>query len=421
MNGHRLDLRSRVALAFAAFGAMVGLLMALSLMLATHDLGLRLIDETLNAELDDFFARRERNPHSLPPRTVTLHGYVRGPESNPAELPHYLATLTPGRHDLIIGELSYRVAVADRKESRYYFLYDASLQQKREQRFIILIAISILVIVLISAVGGFWLVGLVIAPVTELARRVKHRQPDVWALRLADDFSHDEVGELAHAFDLHLARIRAFMERERAFTADLSHELRTSLAVILGAVEILLIDETLSEKQKSRVARVERAARDMAEMGSALLLMAREERSWSLEEQACVAEVITEAVEKHRFLLKNKPIRITLQTDPTLHLTADRGLLFIALANLIRNAFAYTDQGTIDIVQDGSSVLIRDSGRGLRARHTDTLLPRHLSNHEGSGIGLTLVKRICDRYGWSLELTGQEEIGTTALIRFSAA
>ncbi|MBF0628051.1 MAG: HAMP domain-containing histidine kinase [Magnetococcales bacterium] len=416
----KLELRTRVSLAFAAFGAMVGMLMAFSLLLATHDLGVRLIDETLHAELDDFFARRERNPYSLPPKTVTLHGYVLDKESNLGELPPYLVTLAPGRHDLTIGELSYRVAVADHKETRYFFLYDTSLQQKREQRFLILIATSILVIVLISAVGGFWLVGLVIAPVTELARRVKDRQPDVWALRLADDFSQDEVGELAHAFDLHLARIRAFMERERAFTADLSHELRTSLAVILGAAEILQADETLTEKQKNRVARVERAARDMAEMGSALLLMAREERSLSLEEHARVAGIITEAVEKHRFLLKNKPIRLTVTTDPELKLTADRGLIFIAISNLIRNAFAYTDQGTIDITQDATSLTIRDSGQGLRTRQTDVLLPRHLSNHEGSGIGLTLVKRICDRYGWSLELTGQEGIGTTARIRFVA-
>jgi hypothetical protein len=42
-----------------------------------HDLGQRLIDETLTAELDDYIARRERNPHSLPPSTVMLQGYVR--------------------------------------------------------------------------------------------------------------------------------------------------------------------------------------------------------------------------------------------------------------------------------------------------------------------------------------------------------
>ncbi|MBF0340489.1 MAG: HAMP domain-containing histidine kinase [Magnetococcales bacterium] len=414
----RLDLRSRVALTFAAFGAMAGVLMAISQLVTTHDLGERLIDQTLNAELDDFFARRDRNPHSQPPKTVTLHGYVREKGVTDEELPSFLDPLPPGRHDLTIGTLSYRIAITDHKGARYYFLYDTTLQQKREQRFMILMAASILVIMLIAAVGGFWLVGVVIAPVTELARRVKHRQPDVWDLRLADDFSQDEVGELAHAFDLHLARIRAFMERERAFTADLSHELRTSLAVILGAAEILTADDSLTEKQKNRVARVERAAREMAEMGTALLMMAREERSLTLDEGANLAETVTEAVEKHRFLLKNKPIELTLEVDPELHLAADHGLLFIAVANLIRNAFAYTEQGAIHIRSDRATLTVADTGVGLSTRKTDTLLPRHLTNHEGSGIGLTLVKRICDRYNWTLRLTGHQGRGTTATIQF---
>ncbi|MBF0416816.1 MAG: HAMP domain-containing histidine kinase [Magnetococcales bacterium] len=415
----RLDLRLRVALAFAAFGAVVACLMALSLYLATHDLGIRLIDETLSAELDDFFARRERNPHSLPPRTVTLHGYITSTNESNRDLPDYLAHLTPGRHDLVVGASTYRVAVAYRDELNYYFLYDTSLQHRREERFLLLVAISILAIVLISAVGGFWLVGGVIAPVTELARRVKDRSPDLWSLRLADAFAQDEVGELAHAFDLHLARLRAFMERERAFTADLSHELRTSLAVILGATEILMSDESLSDKQRLRVARVERAARDMAEMGSALLLMAREERSMALEEQSQVAEVVTEAVEKHRFLLKNKPIQLNVRVDSVLLLPVDRGLLFIAIANLIRNAFAYTDNGEIHILLEGAILTIRDTGRGLRSRQADALLPRHLTQHEGAGIGLTLVKRICERFGWKFSLDGQEGIGTTARILFT--
>lgn len=414
----RLDLRTRVTLAFATFGAMVGLLMAISSLLATRDLGVRLIDETLRAELDDYFARRERNPRSLPPKTVTLHGYLLHKEADPGELPPQLLPLTPGYHNLIIGELSYRVAVADHHEYRYFFLYDTSWQQKREQRFIILIAATILIIVLLSAVGGFWLVGVVIAPVTELANQVKNRQPDVWSLQLADRFPDDEVGELAHAFDLHLARIRAFMERERAFTADMSHELRTSLTVILGAAEILLADHTLTGKQKNRIARIDRAARDMSEMGSALLLMARENRTLLPRETTSVSAIITDAVEKHRYLLKNKPIHIHLQTDPTLQLAADRGLLFIAVSNLIRNAFAYTDQGHITIQQNHASLTIQDSGQGVRFHFPDPFpIPAPVS-HEGAGIGLTLVQRICHRYGWSLELTSQEGIGTTARLHF---
>ncbi|MEO5348743.1 MAG: HAMP domain-containing histidine kinase [Magnetococcus sp. YQC-3] len=424
MRRHRRSLRFRVGLAFAAFGAGVSILLAIFLLLATHDLGQRLIDETLTAELDDYFARRERNPLSLPPKTVTLHGYVRGQNSTQEageEIPHYLSALLPGRHDLTVGSLSYRVAVADRHESRFYLLYDTSLQQKREQRFIVLLTASILIIALLAALGGVWLVGVVIAPVTELATRVRTRQPDIWSLQLADDFSQDEVGELAHAFDLHLARIRAFMERERGFTADLSHELRTSLTVILGAVEILLDDDTLSEKQKNRLLRIERATRDMAEMGTALLLMSREQHALSITENSCVADVVDEAVEKHRFLLKSKPVQLTVRTDPDLLVRADRGLLFIAIANLLRNAFAYTERGEVRIEQSRIALTVTDSGCGMRTQQTETLFLPHFqtsSYTKGSGIGLSLVKRICDHYGWSIKISSREGCGTTCVISF---
>ncbi|MBF0184310.1 MAG: HAMP domain-containing histidine kinase [Magnetococcales bacterium] len=419
------DLRFRVAIAFASFGAVVSMVMMLVMLLTTHDLGLRLIDDTLTAELDDFFARRIRNPSSLPPKTVTLHGYMQGGSGGQnEEIPHYLRALTPGRHDLTVGALSYRVAVADYQENRYFLLYDTTLQHKREQNVIILLAISVLLITpLVAALGGIWLVGIIIAPVTELAHQVRNRQPDQWSLQLADHFPNDEVGELAHAFDLHLARIHAFMERERAFTADLSHELRTSLTVILSATEMLLSDETLSERQRNRLQRIERATKDMAEMGTTLLLMAREQHTFSIGENTRLAEVIDEAVEKHRFLLKSKPIHLLVSTDPHLMLAADRGLVYIAVANLLRNAFAYTEQGEIAIEQNCTSLTVRDSGCGMVAQQTETLFLHyfHASNSKGSGIGLSLVKRICDHYRWTIQLTSKEQCGTIVRIQFNTA
>ncbi|HIJ84934.1 MAG TPA: histidine kinase, partial [Magnetococcales bacterium] len=253
---HRFNLRFRVALAFATLGALVSLLMASSQILATHDLGQRLIDETLNAELDDYFARRQRNPRSLPPSTITLHGYVQEKESENETIPKYLSLLLPGRHNLEVGALSYRVAVVDNKDARFFFLFDTTLQQRREEKILFFIGASIVIVVLISAMGGVWLVEIIIAPVTELAMRVRNRRPDVWTIQLDEDFSSDEVGELARAFNLHLARIHAFMEREQAFSSDLNHELRTSLAVILNAVEILLEDASINEKQKRRLLRI---------------------------------------------------------------------------------------------------------------------------------------------------------------------
>lgn len=414
------SLRGRVALFFAGFGALLSLAMAIMLHQSAHDLGQRLIDETLTAELDDYIARRERNPRSLPPSTVVLQGYVQDADGA-GEVPGYLAGLPVGRHDVAVGQLAYRVAVLERQGERYYLLYDVSLQSRREQRFALQLGLIAALMTLVSTLGGIWLSRTVVAPVSELAARVRHRGVEDWEHALADDFPGGEVGELARVFDRQLIRMRAFIERERAFGADISHELRTALAVILSATEVLLSDERLNDKQRARVGRIERAARDMAELGTALLLMAREERGLALDGACVVAEVVEEVVAKHRHMLGHKPVTVAVRTHPDLVLAADRGVLDILVSNLVRNAFAYTAAGSVAVVQDAHSLTVSDTGKGIPGGAVEQVFLRHFRDitSEGAGLGLCLVKRICDRYGWRVRLESAEGEGTQVTVTFT--
>ena len=414
------DLRGRVALFFAGFGALVSLIMAVVLYQGAHDLGQRLIDETLSAELDDYIARRERNPASLPPSTVIVQGYVRD-ASGAGKVPDYLAGLPLGRHDIRLGTLTYRAAILERGSARYYLLYDTSLQARRENRFAWMLGLMAVAMTLLSTLGGIWLSRTVVAPVAELAAKVRHRSPDDWEQPLADDFPFGEVGELARVFDRHLMRMRAFIERERAFSADTSHELRTALAVILSATEVLLDDDSLSDRQKARIGRIDRAAHDMAELGTALLLMAREEHKLGVGGGCVLAEVVRDVVEKQRHLLGSKPVEVEVHTNPDLILSADAGLVEILVSNLIRNAFSYTAAGTVVVLQDAHTLTVSDTGKGIPEHAIEQVFIRHFRDmtSEGAGIGLSLVKRICDRYGWQVRLESSEQQGTTVKVGFS--
>lgn len=413
------DLRSRVAFFFTGFGALVSLIMAVAMYQSAHDLSQRLIDETLSAELDDYIARRKRNPASLPPSTVIVQGYVRDAAGN-GDVPEYLEGLPLGRHDIRLGALSYRVAVIERGDARYYLLYDTSLQVRREQRFAWMLGLMAVVMTLLSAMGGVWLSRTVVAPVADLAAKVRHRSPDDWEQPLADDFPAGEVGELARVFDRHLMRMRAFIERERAFSADLSHELRTALSVILSTTEVLLEDERLGDRQKARIVRIERAARDMAELGAALLLMAREEHALAAGGGCVLADVVREVVEKQRHQLAGKPVEVEVHTNPELVLPADCALLEILVSNLVRNAFSYTAAGTVVILQDAHSLTVSDTGRGIPEQAVKQVFVRPYRDmaSEGAGIGLSLVKRICDRYGWQVRLESREQQGTSVKVTF---
>jgi signal transduction histidine kinase len=284
-----------------------------------------------------------------------------------------------------------------------------------------MLGLMALAMTLLSTLGGIWLSRSVVAPVADLAAKVRHRSPDDWEQPLADDFPTGEVGELARVFDRHLIRMRAFIERERAFSADTSHELRTALAVILSSTEVLLDDDSLSDKQKARIGRIEHAARDMSELGTALLLMAREEHSLAAGGGCVLAEVVKACVEKQHHLLGGKPVEVEVHTNPELILSADAGLVEILVSNLIRNAFSYTTSGIVTVKQDAHSLTVSDTGKGIPRHAIQQVFIRQFRDmtSEGAGIGLSLVKRICDRYGWQIHLESSEQQGTSVEVRFA--
>jgi signal transduction histidine kinase len=419
MRPHR-RLKVRAALAFALFGAAVSLLLSIGLYFSAHGLGQRLMDETLRAELEDYMARRQRNPESLPPATASLIGYLVAAGEPAPHVPPAIAALAPGRHELALDGIPYRIAVADQAGTRYYLLFNEQRQRQREQEFLIYLAAGVLIMTLLSAAGGLWLARRVVEPVTALARAVREAEPDSRQLDLSAHFSRDELGELARALHRYQTRLNEFIEREQAFTADVSHELRTPLAVITGAVEILEADANLSPPHRDRIRRIGRAARDMADMTAALLVMAREEASDAGESSCSVAEVLNECVDKHRHLLDAKMTSLEVNIHARPQLPARAALLAIVINNLIRNAFAYTEQGVVTLTLETDRLVVSDTGSGICNTDLERVFERHYrgSASQGSGIGLSLVKRLCHRHGWDIQIDSREGEGTTAQLVF---
>lgn len=413
------SLRFRVATAFAAIGGIISLLMAIGLYFGVHDAGQRLIDETLNAEMQDYLSRRSRNPHSLPPATATLLGHIQPAGPGEPGPPPAISGLTAGLHEIRLGEVFYRVAVAERAGQRYYLLYNETLFRDKQASLIFYLAIFVVLMTLFSGGLALWLSERVIEPVKELARRVHAVRPDAHPEKLSEDFPHDEVGELAQAFEQSLNRLAGFIERERAFTADVSHELRTPIAVIRGAAEVLLADETRPEKDRQRLERIERGAADMADLSTALLAMARE-RDDERREPVDLAALIEQTIDKHHHLLGSRPVDVSLQIEARPRIAADANLLAIVIANLLRNSFTYTERGSIHIKLDTHELSIADTGIGIPREALDKVFQRLYkgSHSQGAGIGLSLVKKICDRYGWSVTLDSEEGKGTRATLQF---
>ncbi len=419
----RTSLRYRVTLAFALLGMVVSLGLAGSLYVLTIDMEKQLVAETLSAELEDYISRYKFDPEALPPTSTTIRTFVILPGTE--GVPTVLQELKAGLHQVEVEGRNYYAEVRVNDEQHFIVLYDDTQIRHRENQFKIFLGIGVLLMTLLSALIGFWLAGRVISPVGELAMRVAGLRPEDNPESLAIDFPRDEVGLLARNFDSYLQRLAAFIEREQAFTSDVSHELRTPLAVIAGATEVLLDDIGLDDARRLRVERIARSAQDMSELVTALLLLSREEKGDSSGSGCSVGDVLQQVVEGHQHLLSQKSVEIKLDIQAQMILPVECTLLRVVLANLIRNAISYTTQGYVSICLNEKSVSVQDTGIGIPREQIQQIFDRYYTGLTGGeGIGLSLVKRICRRYEWDIDIEshesneGHESQGTTFRLSF---
>lgn len=418
--GLRHSLRVRLAATFALFGMLVSLLLSIALFLAAQHTSDRLMDETLRSELEDYLSRRARNPTSPPPVTLNIRGYVVHPGGDNAEVPRPVLDLPPGKHQLSIAGIPYRVSAVEEDGIRYVMMYDESRQRRREEQFFVFLVLGTSAMALLSAAMGWWLAGRVVAPMSELARLISAHAEHPGGTAAA--FSNDEIGKLASGvFGEYVRRMHAFITREQAFTTDVSHELRTPLSIVHGVVELMEDDEGLDPLQHDRVERIRRAVDAMTDITSALLSMAREGSSRDVVVTPCdVCGVVSEAIELHRHLVApTTTLRFDCRSHP--RLLAEATLLKIVVGNLVQNAFTHAEAGTVTILVDSDGLTVSDTGRGILADELGKVFSRHYKGTDsaGTGIGLSLVKRICDRYGWDVAIESAVGQGTSVRLGYA--
>jgi signal transduction histidine kinase len=268
-----------------------------------------------------------------------------------------------------------------------------------------------------------------LSPVIALAKVVRDwdpKRPDLHALdpRSLSGDPDGDVETLAGALHSFASRIEEFVERERNFTRDASHELRSPLTVIKIAADVLLEDE-LEPFTRRAIVRIKRSVSDMEAMIEAFLILARESDAALPEEDFVVNDAVREEIERAQPLLEGKPVTLTLDEQTAFVLHGPPKVFAAMVSNLIRNACLYTEAGNVRVVVGADFVSVRDSGIGMTADElAHVFQPYYRGNRStrgGHGVGLTLVRRLSDRFRWPIELHSRLGTGTTATIRFPRA
>ncbi|HMM57758.1 MAG TPA: HAMP domain-containing sensor histidine kinase [Rudaea sp.] len=424
---YRRRLRSRIIISFVLFGFALTALFALSAIYLRGYLEDKLIGEALIKNVDDYAAKFHEDPSNEFLTFQKIAGYVYS-ERKFANAPLAWRDLPDGVHDLTEpdghgGRLVYKLAV--HKEPGYWFFlkYDTT-QERHSQRLLEgALFLSVLAFLVVSLVLGFWLSARVMSPVTDLARRVQAMGRSGKSEALAPHFATDEVGALAAAFDDYARKLTALVERDREFNADVSHELRTPLAVIATTTELLLNAENLTDKVRERLKRIERASRQSAELTNALLLLSRSERSAPVDgETTDVAQVVEQVIDVYRAHLGKKPVEVRMDLENTVEVVAPASVVAVALGNLIGNAFKYTQAGEVVVTVGSGKITVEDTGPGIKPEDAERLFERGVRGEgaggKGAGLGLAIVRRLCELYDWRVSLAPRPQGGAVATLDF---
>jgi signal transduction histidine kinase len=380
-----------------------------------------LIRAALSDEVTHYWQQRDADPGFQLPNTRNLRGYFD--DAAPAEL----RAMSPGFHDWTRDGLEFVVNITERDGQRLYLVFDRTNVSSLAAYYGLVPLAAVLLVLYVSTWLSFRRLRRAVSPMIALARKVRELEDapsnieGVQSLQVPED-ADDEVRELTGALLRYSQRLAHFLERERQFTRDASHELRSPLTVIRMAASILLEAPGLSDSNRRTAQRIQRACYDMEELTNAFLLLARESETGLPLEAICVNDLILEEVERAKLLATDKPVTSEVRATHRLFVDAPEKVLSILLGNLLRNAFSYTDAGEVVVEIGDRKVTIRDTGVGISPDRVEDMFRPFVrgdgNRRSGHGVGLTIVRRLSDRFGWPIHIESQPGVGTTVTISF---
>ena len=247
--------------------------------------------------------------------------------------------------------------------------------------------------------------------------------------------NRDELYRLSSTINGLLDRLQAVYTREKQFTADASHELKTPLASILGTLEVLIRKPRNLDHYKARIGFCIDELKRMSGLIDQLLLLARYD-SAAFRPEISVFDAkgtLAKVLGRNDEQIREKELDVTVRNDGTAMVRADASILEIMLDNIFSNAVKYSERGgtvSIDLGNRGDKIAcsVTDAGPGISPEEIDRVFERFYrvdksrnSQTSGTGLGLAIVKKLADIQSITVHLSSTEQEGTVVTLEIPAA
>ena len=419
-------LSRRITFAFLLFGAVLTLMFGLSLVAVLKSIETSVLDDILYAELMELqlhVKNTARVPESSPLR-ATISIYT-APRDEIIGLPEHVRNLPLGIHEVTYNHRDYRVLIEQIDNIRYAVQFDDTSIHTRERDFVRLVWLFSIATLIIAFIIGLGVAHRVIRPIRQLASQVKAFKNQPGESLDLSEFSDDEIGVLARKLQQYHEQLQLLLIREKEFASNVSHELRTPVTSIGLAAEVLATRTDLSAREYAQIQRVQRAVGEMTELIETFLILAQINSESTGYHDACeMGPIVHKVIEQQRVWLGDKPVEVIVEGNEHLKVLAPPGILSVLAANLVRNSFRYTEQGTITVLLASNQLTVIDTGVGIDTFTQAQIFRGYVKNNAGGanrvGLGLSIVQRICERYGWIVSFESTKGQGSRFTVLFTS-
>ena len=309
--------------------------------------------------------------------------------------------------------------------------------QQTAERQLLIKGLAALIAVGAAGVAGAYLVaGRALRPLHQVTATARRLTGETLDQRIHYDGADDEVSELAATFDAMLDRIGVAFETQKRFVANASHELRTPLAVIRTEIDVTAADPDADVAEFRRMCTVVRDASIRANaLVESLLLLARTEaqagRRLARKVPADLSAGVSAALSSLRAELGRLNLDVHTELAPA-PVVGDPGLLDRLAGNLIENAVRYNHLAGRLWVRTGSDaayawLVVGNIGFEVEPGDVPGLFEpfrrggRERTGARGSGLGLSIVRAVCDAHGGTVSAVALDGGGLEVTVRLPAA
>ena len=306
------------------------------------------------------------------------------------------------------------------------------VQKEIETLWNIAIALSVLFLIFVVIVG-YRIIKNAFKPVKQIsdtALKIKRSKDFSNRIEL-EDSNDDEIHKMASTFNEMLDTVEEVFIHEKQFSSDVSHELRTPITVILAQSDYALQYSDTFEEAKESLEVINRHAKRMTNLINQIMELSKLERQKEIEkEKINLSNIVLQLLEDYKPLLESKNLNLVYNVEKDLRIQGNKIMLERVFLNILMNAVKFTKTNIeVSLIREGKTAVlkIRDNGIGISEENKKFIWERFFQvndsrnkeENKGSGLGLSMVKKIVDLHSATIDLESELEQGTCFTIKFN--